>query len=173
LISMADLAFLSSGTVLVDTCFLLDANSKPKVYGDFIGELRGNGVTVVSLELVRVEFVRTKKTEDFKKKLAYFNGLVESILPVDVELERLILDLIVEYGEDLDGVSVIDLYLAAALKRYKNLFLLTSNHRDFPGHVFTRCSVFNFELPKAVQTYAFYRYKDIGKVVEIANELPF
>ncbi len=91
---------------------------------------------------------------------------------MDSNVEKLLFDLIDEYGGDLDGVSVTDLYLAASLKRYKNLYLLTRNHLDFPERIFSRELLYNFELPKNVYTYSFYRYKSKKDVLMI-EDTPF
>lgn len=163
---------VSDSFILLDACFFLDANSQPKRFRSFTSVLREQGNSLLALDLVRTEFVRTKSKTDLEKKLTYFGEIVDTILPVDQEVQRIVIDLIEDYGRDLDGVSTVDLYLAASLKRYKGLYLLTSNHRDFPTSIFFRSNIVHFELPKTVKVYAFYQYKPKKKKIEI-KEVPF
>lgn len=166
--------FLTSSSVLLDACFLIDANSKPKLFGEFISELKSRDVTFVAIDFVKTEFVRTKSRTDLKTKLDYFGRVIDAILPIDNATESLVLGVIGDYREYLTGVSSVDLYLAATLKRYRSLYLLTGNHRDFPTLVFDRFFPINFELSNAIKTYAFYRYKSEGKKIEIeTEEAPF
>ncbi len=147
-------------SILIGTCFLLDANSQPNRFGRLITKLKYNNCDFVTLYPVRTEFVRTKSLKDLKAKIAYYEEIMDSTLTVDKTTEDLIDGVIEEYGKDLPGVSAIDLYLAATLKRYKHgLYLLTSNHRDFPTSIFTRIHIEIIEEAKTIKSFAFYQYK--------------
>ncbi len=165
---MAETDSLRGSSILVDACFFLDANSQPRLFGEFILKLKNIDVSFVAIDFAKTEFVRTKSKTDLQAKLDYFGKVVDAILPVDKVTESLMPGLIEEYGDDLDGVSTVDLYLGATIKRYKKLWLLTCNHKDFPTSVFVRHLPVNFELPKAVKTYAFYQYKPSKEEVEVS-----
>lgn len=148
------------GNVLLDACFLIEANSKPEVFGEFIAEQKREGKSLLSIFPVKAEFVRTKSPENFKIKSEYYDKVVEVTLGMDNVIQEYVLEYIKEYGNDIEGVSLTDLYLAATLKKYKkNLCLLTANHKDFPVRLFKRLSIKNFEVGNYVKTYAFYRAK--------------
>lgn len=165
-----EMDFLTNSSVLLDACFLLDSNSKPSTFGEFVKELNDLNVSIVAIDFVKTEFVRTQSKRDYLAKLEYFNKVVEAVLPVDKTTESLIPGLINEYGKYLTGVSSVDLYLAATLKRYRGLYLFTANHRDFPLTVFDRFYPVNFQLTNAIKTYAFYRYKSGDKKIEVETE---
>lgn len=166
--------FLIGSSVLLDACFLIDANSKPKLFGEFISSLKKQEVSFVAIDYVRTEFIRTKSKSELHTKINYFKQIVDAILPVDRTTELLISGVIEEYGDYLTGTSAVDLYLAATLKRYGSLYLLTGNHKDFPTTVFDRFSPVNFPLANAIKTYAFYRYKSQDVKITIEKEdVPF
>lgn len=166
--------FLTSSSILLDANFLIDANSKPKLFGELIFDLKSRDVTFVAIDFVKTEFVRTKSKIDLVTKLDYFSRVVDAILPIDRSTESLIPGVIEDYGDYLTGVSSVDLYLAATLKRYRSLYLLTGNHKDFPTVIFDRFCPVNFELTNAIKTYAFYQYKSDNKKIVVASEdIPF
>lgn len=161
-------------SILIDTCFFLDANFHPNVFGSYVDKLKKDENDLLTIGPVKLEFIRTKSKADLFKKQEYINRVVDTMLPIDLEVDRVALGLMSEYGADLDGVSVVDIYLAACLKRYRGLLLFTRNHTDFPTHLFERVSLYNFNLPKNVNTYAFYRYKNKNKEFEVkTEEMPF
>jgi len=101
-------------------------------------------------------------------KLSLFElgqSLVECILPIEKIIAESNLDIkdkdklavhhLVSYGMNLDGVSLTDLYLGLCLKNYKGIYLLTSNHKDFP--IYRREHILPFQMERNIKTYALYR----------------
>ncbi len=157
---MEDLEFLTNGSILIDTCFLIDSGLWSGRFASFIEILNEKKVAKLSISLVRSEFVMATSKTSYDQKLRYFETLIDGLLPIDSSVELLTNDLIAEYSQDIKGVSPVDLYLGGMIKRYKLLYLLTKNHSDFPERLFTRKALINFELPKAIWTYALYQYKE-------------
>lgn len=152
---------IRNASILLDTSFLLDARANLVEYANFIDSLKGNGNAFLGIDLVKVEFVRSSDSSSLEMKKKYYEGLIETDLPIDIMTRDYVIELMGEYGNDLQGVSVVDLYLAACTKRYEGLFLLTANHKDFPIKVFDRKVIVNFGRNKDIRTYAFYRYKEL------------
>lgn len=157
---------LNNSTLLLDTNFFIDAFSKPKDFGEFIASLRTANVALVCCSIVRFEFTRSQHPDVLRKKIKYFDDLVENLLPIDRKTEGLIFEVMFEYKDAIIGVSVADVILAALLKRYRKLRLLTRNHSDFPTSVFQREEIFNIQSTRDIKTYAVYSYKPEEKMIE-------
>ena len=152
-------------SILVDTCFLVDSKEFPEVFGDFTRQIKERGVATYSIEFVKIEYIRSRTESEIKTKLEYFNKIVESVLPIERKLaeenlklenkDHLIVNHLKSYGMDLDGVSLADLYLGMCLNQYKNLYLLTANHKDFS--IYKREFVLPFETRRSVKSYALYK----------------
>ena len=165
-----------NSTILIDSNFLIDYFSSENKYLKFLTQVKRDNCTLVSIDLVKAEFIRTKHQDILKQKAALFNQIIEAILPIDQSTINLIQPTIEEYGFDSEGVSVVDFYLACCLKRYKGLYLLTRNHKDFPVRIFSRSYLFSIELPKDIRTYALYSYKtESDEIIEELNpdDIPF
>lgn len=160
-------------TLLLDTNFFLDAYQKQKreEFGAFIDSLRTDQIALVSIAPVRFEFIRSRTRDVLEQKSRYFDRIVESVLPIDKTTQDLILGLMIEYREWLEGVPITDLFLGACLKRYHGLGLLTRDHKDFPTTIFTRGEIFHFPSERDIKTYAIYSYLPEKEKVE--EELPF
>jgi predicted nucleic acid-binding protein len=157
-------ASLNNSTVLLDTNFFIDAFSRPENFGELIFSLKKAGVALVSSSIVKFEFVRSKDQDVVQKKIRYFDELVENLLPIDRKTEDLIIEVMKEYKGFIIGVSPADIILAAFLKRYYKLRLLTRDHNDFPSSIFHREELFNIQLVRDVKTYAVYSYKSEANI---------
>lgn len=162
--NLKDLPLGSS--ILLDACFLLDSFSNARKFAEFVYWVRKKEVPLVSIDLVKIEFVRSKSLRNLDAKLEYYNKIIEITLTPDKSVQDLMLGIIEEYGQNLDGVSVADLYLAVMIKKYTKLYLFTNNHKDFPTSVFEREGIVNFEYSKGIKSYALYRYKPKKRKVE-------
>lgn len=161
---------LNNSTLLLDTNFFIDAFSKPKDFVGLITSLKAANVALVCSSIIKFEFTRSQNLDVLQKKIKYFDGLVENLLPIDRQTEELISEVMSEYKDAIIGVSVADVILAAFLKRYRKLRLLTRNHSDFPTSVFQREEIFNIRSTRDIKTYAVYSYKPEVKTIE---EIPF
>jgi len=153
---MENFNLLKFSNILLDTNFFIDVFGHENKYAPFFQEIKRTESTLVSIDFVRCEFIRSKT--------------IETLLPTDASIHALAQSTIEEYGVDSEGVDPVDLYLACFLKRYKSLFLLTRNHQHFPQRIFTRNHIFNVELAKEIRTYALYQYKP-GRL-EIEAQIP-
>lgn len=163
-------ASLNNSTILLDTNFFIDAFSKPSDFVELISSLKAAKIALVSSSIVKFEFTRSKSLDVRQKKSKYFDKLVENLLMADRKIEELIFEIMSEYKDAIIGVSPTDVILAAFLKRYRTLRLLTRDHSDFPTSVFCREEIFNVQSVRDIKTYAVYSYKPEVTVVE---KLPF
>ncbi len=161
--------------LILDTCFLIDFYSKQDSYTGLIEEIKGSDNTIVSIEFVRAEFIRSKTKDVVRAKSDFFAKLVKDLLPMDKEVHSLVQSTIEAYSGDMDRVSLTDLYLACTIQRYSKVYLLTRNHQDFPLKLFTRSHIFHIESDKDIKTYALYQYKQpsVDKIEAEVEEIPF
>lgn len=162
---------LKNTTFLLDTNFFIDSYSHPAEFQKFITSLKKANIELVSTSFVKFEFVRSKTIDVVHKKLRYFEEIVATLLPFDSETENLILSIFEEYKQFMEGVPFVDLILGAYLKRYKNLYLLTRDHLDFPTTIFDRIQIFNVELVREIKPYGVYTYKPKEQVLK--EKIPF
>ena len=141
--------------IVLDTNFLIDFYSKQDQYAPIFEKLRKRNNTIVTIDLVRTEFIRSKSKEVVEAKVDFLGKMVETILPLDNETLRLVQPTIEIYASDMDKV-----------------YLLTRNHSDFPCRLFSRSNIFNVGLEKDIKTYALYQYKK-SDTLEVKDEVPF
>ena len=156
---MGNIVLPTDSTLLIDTNLFIDLFEHEAIYENFLKSANTQAVTFVSCDLVRGEFVRTKDQEKFIEKNELFSKLITTILPMDVKISELLIPTMEEYGRNIEGVSIVDIVLACFIKRYKGLYLLTRNHKDFPLRIFERSCIFCIEHERDVKTYALYQYR--------------
>ena len=154
-------------SILIDTCFLVDSKEYPSEFKDFLEQISARNIDTYSIEFVKIEYIRARTSEEINTKLEYFNKIVGGILPIEKIItqedlkqnnkDRFVVDHLGRYGNDLDGVSITDLYLGMCLNRYKSIYLLTANHKDFP--IYKRECILPIETRRGIKTYALYRSK--------------
>src|SRR3990172_8649951 len=157
---------LSNSTFLLDTNFFIDSYSRIEDFEGLVTEFKSNNIVLTSINLVKYEFIRSKTIDVVKKKEKYFNEIVSVVLPFDNQAEQYIVGIIEQYRQFMEGVSLTDLLLAACLKRYHGLYLLTRDHHDFPTTIFDRIHIFNIESAIDIKTYGVYTYKPDKKILE-------
>lgn len=164
-----------NATILLDTNFLMDLFNREDSYREFWGESTKKSVTLATTDLVRCEFLKSRTSDVVKRKAEFMARVVDVILPFDVVVGKFIQPTLEEYGSYSDGVSPIDILLACFIKRYKNLYFLTRNHKDFPTRIFDRSFVFSVEEPRDVNTYALYQYRPATSKItaSVDEEIPF
>lgn len=172
---MGSLGLPNESWIVIDTNFLIDFYSKQQAYAQVVRELKNRGNSIVSVEHVRCEFIRSKTKDVVKSKSEFFSQLIESLLPLDQEVYKLVQPTIEAYGEDIEKVSITDLFLACTIQRYSKVHLLTRNHSDFPTKLFSRSHIFTVESEKDVKAYALYQYKQpsTSEIKTEINEIPF
>lgn len=157
--------FLRNSTILLDTNFFIHAYSNRDAYAKFIKNLKDVGVAFVCVNFVKYEFIRSNTIDVVRQKEAYFKEIVDNILPYDPFIDELIIPTIEDYKENMQGLPLTDLIIAAYLKKYKGLYLLTNDHSDFPTKIFKRKHVFNIE-EFGNRIYGIYTYKPLLDTVE-------
>jgi len=167
--------YLHNSTVLLDTNFFLHAYANKEVYANFIKQLKNRGIALVSPNLVKYEFVRSKTIDVVRQKESYFHQIIDSILPYDLSIDELIIPTIEEYKQKMEGLPLTDLIIATYLKKYRGLYLLTNDHSDFPTSVFDRKYIFNLE-EFGDKIYGLYIYKPKTKVfdeqISVYDDIP-
>ncbi len=157
------LTSLKDKHILLDTNIFIDASSRPKIYGEFFNTLRSHDITLATIDLVQLEFLKgsSNRTKYDEKKI-YLNDTIDVILPTQSEEYKNAYELLLEFGIDGKAVSNTDLMLASLLKRFgKNIFLLTRDTTDFIERMFNLQYIINCPHPKGIFTYGIYQYSSL------------
>lgn len=147
--------------LLLDTCVFIDALLNPGEFGGLFETLRNNGIILVTIEPVLIEFVQgTFDEKKMNDKKEFIDTFVESYLPIPKTLFTNIERLLLEYREDGKGLSMTDLILGAMLMQFpSNLLLLTKNTTEFPTNIFTLSTHMNLLHRKGIHSYGVYYYE--------------
>lgn len=97
---MAEWNLPENSWIILDTNFLIDFYSKQNIYSDVFEQMRINGNTIVSIELIRGEFIRSKTRDVVRAKSDFFSKTVSSLLPIDESVFNLVQPTIEQYGDD-------------------------------------------------------------------------
>lgn len=144
--------------ILLDTSVFIDAFLNPVQFGEFFNNLRTQRTTLISLDVVKTEFLKGAPTvEKYNQKEEFFDQIIEACLPTTNETFINLYKLVQMYKEDGKNASVTDLFLGATLMQYKrSLFLLTKNTTDFPTNIFNLESHINISYTKGLHAYGVY-----------------
>jgi predicted nucleic acid-binding protein len=147
--------------LLLDTNVFIDASKHPAEFADFFNTLKDSNITVVTIDCVKMEFLRGAPDENkYKEKESYFNSITTIILPTDPEVVKNSYELIKRYKEQGGTVAFTDFHLGANLMRYKsNIFLLSKNTTELPLTIFDLKFIINYPLNKGIFTYGVYQIK--------------
>lgn len=151
---------LKNKYLLLDTNVFIDALIKPSVYRDFFNDLKKSDVTLVTIDLVKYEFLKgAANNEKYKEKEKFLNAIVEAVLPMTPKTFELVYSLIKSYGEDGKAPQMTDLVLGAFLMQFKkNIFLMTKDTTDFIQSIFDLPHIINVPHHKGIHTYGIYQY---------------
>lgn len=144
--------------ILLDTSVFIDSFLHPAEFGKFFNDLKAEGATLVSLDAVKIEFLKGAPNEEkYKQKKDFFDEIIDACLPITNETIISLYELVQKYREEGKNISVTDLLLGAILMQYKNsLFLLTKNTTDFPTDIFNLASYVNVSYRKGLHVYGIY-----------------
>ncbi len=70
---------LINSSIVLDACFLIDSFSHPREFGLFLEQMRKSNNTLLGINFVKVEFVRTKSKADFAKKMRWYEKSLKLI----------------------------------------------------------------------------------------------
>ena len=146
--------------ILLDTSAFIDAFLNPVQFGDFFNKLKDHKTTLVSLDAVKIEFLKgAPNIEKYNQKEKFFDQIIEICLPTTNETYDNLYKLIQAYKEDGKSLSVTDLFLGATIMQYKeSLLLLTKNTTDFPTSIFNLQSYINISYNKGLHVYGIYSF---------------
>ncbi|KKP80882.1 MAG: hypothetical protein UR81_C0013G0008 [Candidatus Levybacteria bacterium GW2011_GWB1_35_5] len=152
---------LKNKHLLLDTNIFIDASKHPEDFTDFFNILKESDITVVTIDCVRIEFLRGAPNENkYKEKEDYFDNITKIILPTNVEIIQNSYELVKKYKEQGGTVAIADLYLGANLMKYKsNIYLLSKNTTELPSTIFDLKYIINYPLNKGIFTYGVYKIK--------------
>ena len=147
--------------LLLDTSVFIDTSLNLRVFGDFLNKLKDNGNTLVSLDAVKIEFLRgAGNITKYEEKKQLFEKICEACLPIIAGVFDNVYSLIQSYKEDGKGISITDFLLGATLMYYKkNLFLLTKNTTEFPLSIFKLKTLLNLSHKKGLHSYGVYSFE--------------
>ena len=149
---------LKDKRILLDTSVFIDASLHDLQFKKFFNAIRNCPADLVSLDVVRMEFLKgVPNSERYFEKELFFNEIISACLPITEAIFTHGYRLIQQYKEDGKTASVTDLLLGAALMTYKeNLLLLTKNTTDFPTNIFSLVSHINIVYRKGLHSYGLY-----------------
>lgn len=151
---------VENSNILLDTTVFIDASLNPTRFGEFFNELKKHGVTLFTLDLVIVEFLRGSQNEKrFIEKKAFVENIIETCLPVTDKINKTAIELTREYLSEGKGISTTDFLLASTLVNYPNkLFLMTRNTNDFSSDIFELANCFNIIHKRGIFAYGLYKF---------------
>lgn len=162
--------------LLLDCSFFIDSTIHIDEFEMFISRCRENDITLVTLELVKAEFLKgAENSSKYDIKREFLDRSVNSILPVPpLVYTKHLPDLVKKYGEMGKGTSIVDFMLCATLHYYQtSLFLLTKNPKDFPNTVTDLHSYFLLYNTRALQPYLVLQRKSEITPSESGDDIPF
>ena len=162
--------------LLLDCSFFIDSSSHKVEFEEFISLCRENNITLVTIELVKAEFLKgAESTSKYDIKRDFLDDVVDSMLPVPpLVLSKQLPELVKRYGEMGKGTSIVDFMLCATLHYYQTgLFLLTKNPKDFPNTVTDLHSYFLLYNTRALQPYLVLQRKTETAPPRSDDSIPF
>lgn len=145
--------------LLLDTNVFIDCSLNPQVFINFLNSLKQNQITLTTIDLVKIEFLKgAPELNKFKEKESLFNSITDHIIPITADITKNVYSLINKYKINGAALSVTDLYLGACLSKFKNnLLLLTKDTTDFPQNIFNIKSIINITYPRSIHLYGIYQ----------------
>lgn len=146
--------------LLLDTSVFIDSSISPVEFGNFFNQLQSQGVALVTIEPVVIEFLKgSPNKEKFNAKQSAINEITGTCIPLTSDIFDNLRRLVELYKEEGKAVSLTDLLLGSTLLRYeKGLYLLTKNTTDFPTNIFNLVTHLNLIHRRSIQSYGIYNY---------------
>ncbi len=153
------IALIKDKHLLLDTNVFRDATSHPTIFNTFFNNLKKNGVTLVTIDLVKYELlIGSANGAKYKEKSTFIDSIIDADISTITRTYELAYDLIKEYQLDGKGVSVTDLLLGAVLRQYRgHIYLLSRDTSAFIQRVYDLVSIVNCPISKGIFTYGIYR----------------
>lgn len=148
--------------ILLDTNLFRDSAAKPTIFNDFFNKLKSAGVTLTTIDFVKIEMLKGFSNEDkYKATEKLIMDITDDItIPIQSQTFSTVYELVREYGIEGTALSITDLFLGALLKQYKsNIFLISRDTTDFIQRIFKLVDIINVPHSKGIFTYGVYQYK--------------
>jgi predicted nucleic acid-binding protein len=146
--------------VLFDTNVIINAFKYLDVFKELFDFLGDAEASPIYFPLIEFEFLRDAYDVTHKgKRKEFLREFTFSTMPLPSsnEIEDSIKIANAYTARKINNPSFIDCCIAAYLKKYaKNLFLITSNHKDFPIFLFDRIFIYTLDTEKDIFTIGFY-----------------
>lgn len=147
--------------ILLDTSILINITLKKQSYLELFLLMDQQNCSYFTIDLCAYELYKGSETQEaFNQKKEIFEKLDISINPCNLYKTEFN-DILAIYRKSGQDVSITDMFLAAALKKYvqnERVFLLTEDIGHFWGQFFTREVIVNIETNKHIKPLAFCRF---------------
>jgi len=147
--------------LLLDTNVFRDAANNISTYTTFFNDLKSNGVTLTTIDLVKFELLKgSTNTAKYQATEKHIDDITnKTTLPINPRNCELAYDLIKLYGIDGSAMHITDLFLGTILMQYgENIYLMTRDTSDFLQRIFNLRFVINATHAKGIFTYGIYQY---------------
>lgn len=151
---------LKNSYLLLDTNVFIDAFHNPSEFGEFFNELKDNGVTLVTIDTVLIEFTKgSSEPKKLEEKKEYLEKLIDAVLPVDKIVVNHTIELLKRYKIEAKDISIADLLLGGMIVKYSGkMFLMTKDIKDFPTNIYSLETHLNIVRRKSIHNYGIYRF---------------
>lgn len=156
---------LKNKFLVIDTDVLINTSKYFKFYSPIFSKLAENEAESLLDEFVRFEFLRKADSRsEFEKLETFLKTLIGGNGSADLKISSSVINSSLEIAnlyswKNIKNPSPTDCILGAHLKKYNSknsLFLLTENHKDFPGFIFDRVGFETIEVDDGFHTLGFY-----------------
>ena len=152
---------LKNSYLLLDTCVFYDAYKYGEVFTTFFDSLKKERCVLLTIFPVVVEFSRNSDTiKEYKSRREFIKTIVGVVLPIERTLIKDVEELVLAYRNHGKHTSLTDFFLAGTLKRYRGLFLMTRNNKDFPIEIFDRRGIICNDAGQEPQFYGIYKFSE-------------
>jgi len=156
--------------LLLDTNILINYSKYPKYMERVLEKFNEYETIPVLDEMVRFEYIRGAASPDEIGALKEFLMRLFHLTPSDVDKPHFPItqetittatDIANLYSKSLKNLNAppIDCFLTAQMKKfYERLFLVTSDHKDFPPLLFDRIGIETVDVGSEILNICFYKF---------------
>lgn len=179
------LSNLENKNLFLDTTSLVASISFEKEFSELFGKLNQGGCEFLTIPSVLFEFTRgSSSLSQFNNRSEFiYKTLGITVYPIEKHLDNFE-DLIVVLQRISGRISYSDFLLCACLYKFREAYLITENHRDFPTSILDRKHIITIDAGgDQIRNTAIYQFsitkfnkaaKSILKGKEIKeNVIPF
>ena len=157
---------LSNSNLFLDTNAIKGLLNIQEMLTLFKVELECSFTTIPS---VVFEFTRGSETPGVFNERREFIDRLGNVYPIEKHLEEL-QELIIVLQRLGGNASYTDFLLTACLHQFRNSFLLTEDHKDFPLEILDRKHLITVDTGKEIRNYGIYQWS-ISKFDKAADNI--